>query len=656
MAERLKSPGSATLETAGEVTNIRGSNVGIGWMIGIAEWGEVGTPTEVVSFADFEKKFGGFMKDYYLAKCANAFFGEGGNKMYVVRTAHYDGTGVLTAEKSWRIFTGHPLGENSAKTDSIKVIARGHGTLGDKINVTNIRVSNFLASGISIGAVDNITVGNVNGFEVGDIIDIDGGIDYLRVIISKIDTATNTIYFKNIVTTVAIPAAVVSTPSQHSVRTKLSQDLESNATSIELENVTGIRIGMILTFVDNVNYNDVTVKVTDITGNVVSFADIGVITTIAAGDSVVISQEYGINVELGDNPDSRTNINLSMEPENQVAYIGNKFKSDFVVMEDQDSATDPIERIPSSFSKNLQNGDDGLIGLTDTDFIGSLDLKNGLYAFDAVTDMFAQIGSPDMRSGSFQRALLLYAESRTAFAELDVDFDLTPEEVKDYIVNVGRLNSSYGEISYPNVLWKNPRNGVIETIPQCGSTMGLNARVWGAQNSGPWKAAAGTADGVYNKIEGFESLYTEDVTWRDFLYEVRVNALYRYKADTFSSNVKYGIRTLEAIGEFPQVGERVTFLYCRHSIINGTPWIVFQNIDTSNLKKLKRTIDTFLTGVWNAGGLKGDTKEEAFIVDVSEERVNTPERQEAGEMWCSIGLATKKAAEFVYFEFKKKTA
>lgn len=656
MAARLESPGSTTLETTGQVSNIRGSDVGVGWLIGIAEWGEVGVPTEVVSFADFEKKFGGYMKDYYLAKCADAFFGEGGKTLHVVRTAHYDGTGTLTAAKSWRTFTGHSLGENSSKTDSIKITAKGHGVKGDKLFISNIRVTTSLAATIPVGSATNITVDNAKGFEVGDIIDIDGGANYLRVVVSKVDIATNKLYFESLTVSAEITSAVVSTPSTHSVRTQLAEDLISNATSVELENVAGVKIGTVLTFTDNSVYQDVTVKITDITGNVVSFADIGSITTITAANSVVVSQEYGLTVEFGEVADTRTNVLLSMESENESGYIENKFKSDYVVVEDQDSATDLIERIPASFGANLQNGDDGLIGLAETDFTGSLALKNGLYAFDAVSDMFAQIGSPDMRSGSFQRALLQYAESRVLWAELDMDFDLTPEEVKDYVVNVGRLNSSYGEVSYPNVLWKNPRTGIVEAIPQCGSTMGLNARVWGAQNSGPWISAAGTAEGVYNRIEGFESLYTEDVTWRDFLYKVRVNALYRYKGDTFSSNVKYGIRTLEAIGEFPQMPERITFLYCRHSIINGTPWIVFKNIDTSNLQKLKRTVDKFLRGVWNAGGLKGEKEEDAFIVDVSEERVNTLARQEAGEMWCSIALATKKAGEFVYFEFKKKVS
>ena len=55
-----------------------------------------------------------------------------------------------------------------------------------------------------------------------------------------------------------------------------------------------------------------------------------------------------------------------------------------------------------------------------------------------------------------------------------------------------------------------------------------------------------------------------------------------------------------------------------------------------------------------AGMLKGLTDEEAFNVDVSVAAVNTVAVQEAGEIRAKIELATKKAGEFVYFEFAKK--
>ena len=79
---------------------------------------------------------------------------------------------------------------------------------------------------------------------------------------------------------------------------------------------------------------------------------------------------------------------------------------------------------------------------------------------------------------------------------------------------------------------------------------------------------------------------------------------------------------------------------------------MFKNIDNPNIGRLRRTIDTFLKGLWLSGALKGLVKEDAFIIDLSS--LNTEETEAAGEFFGRIGLATKKAAEFVFFEFTKK--
>ena len=45
---RLTSPGISAFESRG-MSNIRGSSTGIGWMIGVAEWGKIGKPIECIS-------------------------------------------------------------------------------------------------------------------------------------------------------------------------------------------------------------------------------------------------------------------------------------------------------------------------------------------------------------------------------------------------------------------------------------------------------------------------------------------------------------------------------------------------------------------------------------------------------------------------------
>ena len=651
MTQKLNSPGMTSFESQASISTIRGASTGIALAIGIAEWGEIGKPTVCVSFTDFVKKFGGFLSGYYLAKCADMFFKEGGSTLYVVRTAHYT-AGVLDAVKASLTVKGYNSGEEDRpKVNTIKFEATGEGVRGNKINLSNKKAETTLNGALTAASHDSAVLTDASDFEVGDVVDINDGTNYVRVVITAINI--NAIYFKSMTLATEIgDGATVKTASTHIVRTALEEDLSSNATSAKLSNINGVSIGSVITIVDTQEGapNSVTVTVTSISQNVISFADIGTITTITAGNSEVVSQEFDLTINKNVNDQEKTITYISMVPENEANYIENKVSSDYITASDLASTENVIGDLPEVFDlEYLIGGDDGLTGLTDADFSGNEAYKNGLYAFDSLPDMFAQIFSPDNRSAAFQNSLKNYAEARGLWAELDVDFGKTPEEAKEYVLNTAMLNTNCAEINYPNVKWRNPNTNVVVDCPQSGATAGLNARIWSSLGKGPWIAPAGVENGVYKSIEGFESNYTEDKDWRDLLYDARINALYPFVG---YGNVKYGIRTLESSGQFPQVPERVTFLYCRHSIINGTPWVVFSLIDDSTFKRIKRTVRKFLLGVWRSGGLKGATEEEAFEIDL--DSVNTTDTEDLGEIWCRIGLATKKAGEFVYFEFQKK--
>jgi hypothetical protein len=57
--------------------------------IGVAERGPVGVATELTSFEDYRRVFGGFLADSQLPTAVQAYFGEGGQFAYVVRVVHY---------------------------------------------------------------------------------------------------------------------------------------------------------------------------------------------------------------------------------------------------------------------------------------------------------------------------------------------------------------------------------------------------------------------------------------------------------------------------------------------------------------------------------------------------------------------------------------
>jgi phage tail sheath protein FI len=115
----------------------------------------------------------------------------------------------------------------------------------------------------------------------------------------------------------------------------------------------------------------------------------------------------------------------------------------------------------------------------------------------------------------------------------------------------------------------------------------------------------------------------------------------------------WGARTLDdAASEYRYVNVRRLVNMLKESIAEGTRWVVFEPNDFQLWKSITRDVRAFLTRVWRDGALLGRTPEEAFYVKCDEE-TNTPERIDAGEVHCEIGIAPVKPAEFVIFEIRQ---
>jgi phage tail sheath protein FI len=129
MAEYL-SPAVYIEEKSSGSKPIEGVGTSTGAFLGHAEKGPVGEAVPVNNFSEFQKKFGGYIDNGFLAFAVKAFFDEGGSTCYVVRTCHYTGSTPDAAAASKMIkatSTGTP--------DSIEVSALSPGTWGDDIAV-----------------------------------------------------------------------------------------------------------------------------------------------------------------------------------------------------------------------------------------------------------------------------------------------------------------------------------------------------------------------------------------------------------------------------------------------------------------------------------------------------------------------------------------
>ena len=108
---------------------------------------------------------------------------------------------------------------------------------------------------------------------------------------------------------------------------------------------------------------------------------------------------------------------------------------------------------------------------------------------------------------------------------------------------------------------------------------------------------------------------------------------------------------LEKIGT---LGARAVLrlLFLEESIDEGTQWVVFEPNTSDLWAKIRRNITAFLTNVWRAGALFGNTPQEAFYVKCDAE-TNPPEVRDAGQVVTEIGVAVVKPAEFVIFRISQ---
>ena len=82
--------------------------------------------------------------------------------------------------------------------------------------------------------------------------------------------------------------------------------------------------------------------------------------------------------------------------------------------------------------------------------------------------------------------------------------------------------------------------------------------------------------------------------------------------------------------------------------VDGTQYAVFEPNDQKLWEGLKRTVSSFLRGLWRDGALFGATAEQAFYVKCDSE-TNPPESIDQGKVVVEVGIAPVKPAEFVIF-------
>ena len=235
---------------------------------------------------------------------------------------------------------------------------------------------------------------------------------------------------------------------------------------------------------------------------------------------------FNLVVYLGDNAvEVHKDLSVDESTTNHVELVVND-SSEFIRVYDLNVSSNLATDRPANQVLSLIGGDDGLVGLTDSDFVGDPSQRTGIFAFDEVESLNL-LAIPGITSPTVIHAGISYAESRKDLLFLcEPPIHSEPQEAVDFRKGQGdyshaAFNSSYAAMYYPWLEISDPLSGTTKKIPPSGAIAGCIAR--SDYKTNVWNAPAGIDRGrVHNVLSlGYKTSRAE----RDVLYPEGINVI-----------------------------------------------------------------------------------------------------------------------------------
>jgi uncharacterized protein len=336
-----------------------------------------------------------------------------------------------------------------------------------------------------------------------------------------------------------------------------------------------------------------------------------------------------------------------------VAFKNNKPPEWIDIMVMDPSA--PLAKVwPVGQEQSLNLEEKQLLPATSAEFKGDVAERTGVGALEAIDDI-TMVSLPDLMSippgeklnldlvKAVQTAMIAHCENMgDRVAVLDAPPNATPQEIKEWRMNIAGYDSSYATLYYPWVQVDDPILNQPTLVPPSGHVAGVWAR--SDNTRGVHKAPAnevilGATGLAYNMTKGEQ----------DTLNPNGINCIRSFPGRGIRI---WGARTLSSNPSWRYINVRRLFNYVEKSIENGTQWVVFEPNDMLLWARVRRDVGAFLSTVWSDGALFGATPSSAFYVKCDEE-LNPPESRDLGRLIIEIGMAPVKPAEFVIFRISQ---
>jgi uncharacterized protein len=681
-------PGIFMEEKSSGVKPIEGVSTSTAAFVGVAQKGPVGRAILITSFADYTRKFGSpipviaGLQEHYLGQAVQHFFAQGGSRCYVVRVVHYtdiNNAASIQARRASAAFDATRFAGAPA-AGALTVEAINEGEWGESLSVEirnsskfSIRLAEDVAGGAGTTTVNllpntDVQVGSVL-FLVQEVIGIVQSVSGTQAITFQSPLTVGTTNFAgniatatrvftpelDLITTtnLAAPVAVVAGTAPTGII--LTGVTRADGSPLRIGNVIHFALAQALLVVTAIREGltvagQPAMEIEFAAPNLPAFAAAN--TGIYARDFTVIVHENADVVE--------THPNLSLVSINATDFVDERLAGEggdsLLIRARRASAVANDDLLMNATAVTpLANGNDGLVDLTEADFLGSEATLTGLHALDVVEDISilsippshittTAVPDPVVHLQNLTAGAIVYVENRK-----DLFYIIDPPraggnpvaEVRAFRQN---FSSQYAGVYFPWLRASQPGTPQLLSVPPSGAVAGVFART--DVRRGVHKAPAGIDTGILSVASGVDHLITPGEN--DVIYPENINAI-RVLTDGITI---WGSRTISADAEWRQVNVRRLFIFLEQSIERGTQWVVFEPNDAKLWKSIERNVRAFLRIQWIEGKLVGATQEEAFFVKCDAE-TNPPEVVDAGQVITEIGVAPSRPAEFVIFRIRQ---
>ena len=671
------SPGVYVEEVDTGSKPIEGVSTSTVGMVGITKKGRTdGLPQLVTSFADFKRKFGGYLgtdiedNKRFFAYATEAFFQNGGQRLYVKRVIAKDAIASEAQSKtevSTRLTRDTPVSVPGNSEDRKKVTLSSLRGIDTNTKLTFVRL-------------------NDDGTESSD--------SNSNMAIDKYDPVRNTVILtaalthkfekKNTRVKLDVIPTTGSNPSNNSVKflaankgewgdsigieiypasRAKSQIIEvigtvATSTQFKLKSAANFYKGAIIVYddKDSKQYR----RIDDIKKDTITldsaFDDNSLVVDANTPATKTVSTcEFRVVASYEDQTESfeflTTNPNTSHYYYNKIHDKSSLIDVDKMYEPPSSySRTDPFDQPCGDDGLNLEftAGNDG--SLPDSnDYIGidgGPGNKTGIKALEDI-DEVSIIAAPGITDEDVQNELILQCELlKDRFAILDGLKDSS--DLEDIKAFRSSYDTKYAALYFPWLVRNDPLDDVNIYVPPAGYLAGIYAR--SDVERGVHKAPANEV------VKGIKDLkYSLNKREHDILnpYPVNINVIRDFRSSNRGIRV-WGARCITSDSDWKYVNVRRLFIFIEESIEKGTQWVVFEPNDEPLWARVRRSVTNFLTRVWRDGALQGSTPEEAFFVKCDRTTM-TQDDIDTGKLIMQIGIAPVKPAEFVIFRIGQWT-